>query len=516
MSKASIRTQEFLASRLHFLITTPEVLRLVNDITTCTVEWLERPDLEALEQSGGRELFPCFTTYLQRHLMEVRGVIYPNLTDGDQAISHVIRLDLADFQFFFRLRTTQTSFLLSPFHCRFLSMLFGRLVIMHLSLAAREQEGVYPFTPYSLEEQVVADYLQSLNLAPCATIKLDAQDNPYIGSLLYTAAGVRRCGLPDKRREEAIVQGWRLFKRLLYYSVEGERLYTGFAILSPHRSLEYYRLRWPSLLWFHEDSHTSLDQGLQAIKQFLLNANGFSTFLAMYEGRIVGLLKLTQGTQRQLTTAAAWRSVLPLATISPRGRVSFWIALKGRHSPRIRLSVLEYRQGHLHIPLFQDVFWQELERQMKEVCPGCHIDGARTLPHLKSLLEMVRRSGHGAIFLLGLSPGLLQDPRAPIENQVRLTWPVPLAEPWLEHLAGLAKSDGAMVVNDRLEVCQFGARLKPPSVGLLPDKDDLGSGMRHQVTREFSAYAPGVLGICVSQDAYISLYRHGRLVSRLY
>ena len=46
--------------------------------------------------------------------------------------------------------------------------------------------------------------------------------------------------------------------------------------------------------------------------------------------------------------------------------------------------------------------------------------------------------------------------------------------------------------------------------------NDLGSGMRHQVTREFSAYAPHVLGICVSQDSHVSLYRQGKLVSRLY
>ena len=88
----------------------------------------------------------------------------------------------------------------------------------------------------------------------------------------------------------------------------------------------------------------------------------------MHSGQIVGLLKLVQGTQRQLTTTAAWRAALPLATISHRGRVSFWVALKGRKNPRIRLSLLEYRQGHLHIPLFQDIFWQELERQLKEVC----------------------------------------------------------------------------------------------------------------------------------------------------
>jgi hypothetical protein len=517
MVRTPAQTWQILASRLNFLITTPEVLRLVNDITTCSVEWLDHPDLEALEESSARELFPCFTTYLQRHLMEVRGVIYPNLVENEHVIYHVIRLELADFQFFFRLRTTQTAFLLSPFHCRFLSMLFGRLVIMHLSATGREEEkGLHDFTPYSLEEQVVADYLQSLVQAPCATIKLDVQDNPYIGSMLHTAADLRRCGMPDKGREEAIIRSWRLFKRLLYYSVEGERLFTGFAILTTYRSLEYYRHHWPSLLWFHETNFTPLDQGLQGLRQFLLNADGRATFLASYDSRIVGLLKLTQGTHRQLTTAAAWRAVLPLATISSRGRVSFWVALKGRKNPRIRLSLLEYRQGHLHIPLFQDIFWQELERQMREVCPGCTFSGPGIMLRLKSLLEVVRRSGHGTIFLLGLTEAQLHDPHNPIENQVRLESPVPIAEPWLNHLVGLAKSDGAVIFNDRLEACQFRARLKPANICLLPDKDDLGGGMRHQVTREFSAYAPNVLGVCVSQDSYISLYRQGKLISRLY
>ena len=514
MAKAHVQTREFLASRLHFLISTPEVLRLVYDITTCTIDWMDNPDLEALEASGGRELFPCFTTYLQRHLMEVRGVIYPNLTENDQIIYHIIRVELADFQFFFRLRTTQTAFLLSPFHCRFLSMLFGRLVIMHLSLSGGEEAGMHSFTPYSLEEQVVADYLQSLTQAPCATIKLDAQDNPYIGSMLYTAADLRRCGMLDKGREEAIIRAWRLFKRLLYYSVEGERLFTGFAILNNYRPLDYYRQRWPSLLWFHEANFTSLDHGLQGLRQFLLNADGRSTFLAVHDGRIVGLLKHIQGTQRQLATVAAWRAIMPLASISHRGRISFWVTLKGRKNSRIRLSFLEYRQGHLHIPLFQDIFWQELERQVREVCPGCLLAGV--MPRLKTLLELARRSGHGAIFLLGLTQTQFADPHTPIENQVRLATPAPLAEPWLQHLVGLAKSDGAVIFNDRLEACQFRARLKPANICLIPDQDDLGSGMRHQVTREFSAYAPGVLGICVSQDSYISLYRQGKLVSRLY
>jgi hypothetical protein len=514
MARTQVQTREFLASRLNFLIAIPEVLRLIHDITTCTVEWLDHPDLETLEHSGGRELFPCFTAYLQQHPMQVRGVIYSNLTENQHVIYHVIRLEMADFQFFFRLRTAQTAFLLSPFHCRFLSMLFGRLVIQHLSPADREREGMHPFTPYSLEEHVVADYLQSLTQAPCATIKLDAQDNPYIGSMLYTAADLRRCGMLDQGREEAIIRAWRLFKRLLYYSVEGERLFTGFAILINYRPLDYYRQRWPSLLWFDEANFTSLDLGLQGLRQFLLNADGRSTFLAMHNSRIVGLLNFTQGTHRQLASTAAWRSVLPLATISSRGRISFWVALKGRHNPRIRLSLLEYRQGHLHIPLFQDIFWQELEHQLREVCPGCHLEVP--LPHLKSLLELVRQSGHGAIFLLGVDQSQFHDPHTPIENQVRLAEPVPLAEPWLQHLAGLAKSDGAVIFNNRLEAYEFRARLKPAAICLLPDQDDLGSGMRHQVTREFSAYAPGVLGICVSQDGYISLYRQGKLISRLY
>jgi DNA integrity scanning protein DisA with diadenylate cyclase activity len=115
-----------------------------------------------------------------------------------------------------------------------------------------------------------------------------------------------------------------------------------------------------------------------------------------------------------------------------------------------------------------------------------------------------------------VSQSRLNDPQTPIENQVKLAEPVPLAEPWLQHFTGLAKSDGAVILNNRLEVCQFRARLKPANICLLPDQDDLGSGMRHQVTREFSAYAPDVLGVCVSQDSYISLYRYGKLVSRLY
>ena len=515
MPEPRSRPSASFAEQLKSLVITPEVLRLINDVTACTVEWEDYPVSIVPPQARGLELFPCFTMYFQRHLVEVRGTIYPNLVAREwEGLSHVIRLDLAGMSLDLRLHTLQTTFLLSPFHIRFLSILFGRLVLHHLSLAPGGRSEAFLFTPYSLEEQVVAGYLQSLEWAPCATIKLDAQDNPYIGSMLHSSSDLRRCEMPGSGREEAIIRAWRLFKRLLYYSVEGERLFTGFAFLSAARPLEYFRQRWPSLLWFHEDNFTSLDLGLQALKQFLLNADGRTTFLAVYRGQIVGLLQLAQGTQRQLTTPQAWRSVLPLATISHRGRVIFWVALQGRKNRRIPLTVLEYRHGHLHIPLFQDVFWQELERQLKEVCPT--IDAPGALLRLKALLEMLRRAGRGAIFLIGLTPEQLADPNLPIDHQVHLAQPVPLYERWLQHLLGLAKSDGALIFNDLLEACQFRARLTPTTVGLPPDQDDLGSGMRHQVTREFSAYAPHVLGICISQDSHISLYRQGKLVSRLY
>jgi hypothetical protein len=502
-----------LAARFRELVTTPDVLRLINDITTCTIEWESNPSLEDGDRAKGLELFPCLTMPSQRHPLEIKGTIYPNLPKPGTGVSHLIRLEVGPVALYLRLRATQIAFLLSPFHYRFLSMLFGRLAIYHASTSG-DREGLMRFTPYSLEEQVVADYFQSLQMAPCATIKLDAQDNPYIGSMLYSEADLRRCKIPGNR-EEAIIRAWRLFKRLLYYAVEGERLYTGFAFLSPLRPLEYYRQRLPSLLWYHEANYTPLEMGLQALKQFLLNADGHSTFLAMYQGRIVGLLKFTQGTQRQLTSANDWRRTLGLATISQRGRISFWVALKGRRNPQIPLSLLEYRHGHLHIPLFQDVFWHSLEQELQEVCPEAA--ACQALPHFKKVLESLRRSGHGAIFLLGLAQEQLEDHHhPPIENAVRLALPVPLNELWLDHLAGLAKSDGALIFNDRLEACQFRARLKPAGICLLSDQDDLGSGMRHQVTREFTAFAPNVLGICISQDGYISLYRQGRLLSRLF
>ncbi|MFZ5453046.1 MAG: hypothetical protein ACOZF2_14410 [Thermodesulfobacteriota bacterium] len=503
------------AERLRPLLTSGEVLRLIHDTTTCEVvaEGEHPRDAVPLEAKGV-DLFPCFAASFQRQPLEVRGTIYPNLSLRDmEGLSHLLRLEIGGAAVDLWLRTPQPTFLLSPFHIRFLSILFGRLLLHQLSLAPGGPQDLAVFTPYSLEEQVMAGYLQSLEWAPCATIKLDTQDNPYIGSMLHSAADLRRCEFPGSIREEFIIGAWRLFKRLLYYSVEGERLTTGFVFLAGGQPLEYYQQRYPNLLLYQEDHYASLDEGEQSIKQFLLNADGRNTFLALYQGQIIGLLQLTKGTHQQLATNRSWRAALPLITVSYRGRISFWFALKGRQNPRIPLSVLEYRHGHLHIPLFQDIFWQELERQVKEVCPGTR---APEIARLKALLTLVRHAGIGSIILLGLSGEQLEDAGTPIENQVRLAQPVPLQERWLRHLTGLSKSDGALLFNDHLEACQFRARLKATGVSLPPAKDDLGSGIRHQVTREFTAWGPSILGICISQDGHISLYRHGKLVSRLY
>jgi hypothetical protein len=175
--------------------------------------------------------------------------------------------------------------------------------------------------------------------------------------------------------------------------------------------------------------------------------------------------------------------------------------------------VLEYRHGHLRIPLFQDIFWLELERLLNEVCPHCgHPD---FLQSLKRLLAMLRRHGHGGIVILGLTPEQLTSPETPLENQVPLENPAPLMARWLPHLFGLAKSDGALIFNDRLEAVAFRARLRA-TAHLPPERDDLGSGMRHQVTREFTTCAPNLVGLAISQDGYLSLYRRGKLISRLF
>ena len=193
------RPSESFAEQLKSLVTTPEVLRLINDVIACTVDWEDYPVSIVPPHARGLELFPCFTMYFQRHLVEVKGTIYPNLVAREwEGLSHVIRLDLAGMSLDLRLHTLQTTFLLSPFHIRFLSILFGRLVLHHLSLTPGGRSEAFLFTPYSLEEQVVAGYLQSLEWAPCATIKLDAQDNPYIGSMLHSSSDLQ--ALRDARQ----------------------------------------------------------------------------------------------------------------------------------------------------------------------------------------------------------------------------------------------------------------------------------------------------------------------------
>jgi hypothetical protein len=502
-----------LSDRLHTLVNSAEVLRLIHDITTCTVEWDSDPNLFAdLKTRRQLELFPCFTMHFREQDLHVKGTIAPNLPDGE-GLSHLIHLELAGQAVTFRLDTPQT-YVLSPFHLRFLSMLFGRLVLHHLVIPLDDQRRYPLFTPYSLEEQVVAGYLQSLRWAPCATIKLDAQDNPYIGSLLHSERELRRCELPGGGQEEAIIRAWRVFKRLLYYSIEGGRLFTGFAFIPTDMPREAYQKRWPSLLFYGENFRPSLDEGLQALKQYLLHADGRTTFLALQSGRLVGLLNLTRGVHRQLASSRAWHAALPLTSVSSRGRVTFWIPLRGRHTPQIPLVVLEYRQGHLRIPLFQDIFWLELEHQLKDVCPLC--ESPDSLAQLKRLLAMMQRSGHGGILILGLTPEQLASPATPVENEVGLEGSAPLMQRWVPHLFGLAKSDGALLFNNHMAAVAFRARLKAAPAHLPPELDDLGSGMRHQVTREFTAYAPNLVGLTISQDGYLSLYRHGKLLSRLY
>jgi len=502
-----------LSERLRFLIDSPEVMRLVHDITTCTVAWEEAasflPDSQA---SRGLELFPCFTMHFREQDFPVKGTIYPNLPGDGEGLNHVLSLELAGKPSIFRLTSPQT-YVLSPFHLRFLSMLFGRLVLQHLIMPLEANQGFPLFTPYSLEEQVVAGYLQSLKWAPCATIKLDAQDTPYIGSMLHSERRLKRCEMPGSRQEEALIRAWRLFKRLLYYSIEGGPLFTGFAFIPSGLPPETYQKRWSSMLFYREDSRPPFDAGVEAFKQYLLHANGRNTFLALQGGRLVGLLHLPRGTHRQLASLRAWNAVPPLTSISSRGRITFWVPLQGRHNPQIPLAVLEYRHGHLRIPLFQDIFWLELERQLNQVCP--HVHRPDWFLRLKRLLALLRRAGHGAILLLGLTEEQLTSPDT-LENQVFLENAAPFTERYLTHLFGLAKSDGAVLFNDRLEAVAFSARLKAAPIHLPPEQDDLGTGMRHQATREFTAQIPNVVGLAVSQDGYLSLYRHGRLISRLY
>jgi hypothetical protein len=169
----------------------------------------------------------------------------------------------------------------------------------------------------------------------------------------------------------------------------------------------------------------------------------------------------------------------------------------------------------MRIPLFQDVFWQELERQLRGICPDCQYP--EVIQQFKQLLRGLRTNARGGILLVGLTAAKLQEPYVPIENEVRLAQPMPLQPQWSAILLGLAKPDGAVIINEKSEVTHFGARLKATGLQLPPlAGDELGSGPRHQATREVTAYYPEVLGLCISTDGPVSLYRTGKLISRLY
>jgi hypothetical protein len=518
VSSQNLNIAKLLRSYLS-LIGSPEVNRLLEDITTCTLSRVNSlpNSCEISSLKGGVELFPFLAVQTRRHRLLISGNLFPNQEDPSTgSLCHLIRLELGHEVLYFKLSTSQSSFLLSPFHCRFISILFGLSWFYALAVQiGAVQQDFLAFAPYSLEEQVIARYLQSLVWIPCATVQLDAQDNPYIGTRLYTAADLKRCETPGSSAEESIIRGLRLFKRLLHYTIEGERIFTGFAFLPPHKSLAEQQRRWPNLLLYHETHQVVLNEGIEPIKQLLLNADGRTTFLAVYQDRLVGVLHLPEGIQRQLTTVRSWRDSLPLATISRRGRFNFWLALKGRHHNRIPLSLLEYRHGRLQIPLFQDVFWQELERQLQSICPDCPYP--EVLQQFKQLLNGLRLSARGSIILVGLSAAKLQEPYVPVENEVRLAQPTPLQPQWSAIILGLAQPDGAVLINEKLAVTHFGARLKATGLQLPPlAGDDLGSGTRHQATREFTAYYPDVLGLCISTDGPVSLYRTGKLLSRLY
>ena len=243
----------------------------------------------------------------------INGSLFPNQEDTSTgSLYHLIKIQLGHEIIYFRLSTSQSSFLLSPFHCRFISILFGLTWFYALAVqTGAVQQDFLAFAPYSLEEQVIARYLQSLVWIPCATVKLDTQDNPYIATRLYTPADLKRCEIPGRSAEESIIRGLRLFKRLLHFSIEGERIFTGFAFLPAHKSLEEQQRRWPDLLLYHETHQALLNEGIEPIKQLLLNADGRTTFLSVYRDRLVGVLHLPESTQWQLTTVRSWRESLP-------------------------------------------------------------------------------------------------------------------------------------------------------------------------------------------------------------
>ena len=66
MPNAQIQSQKSFTSGWRSLVTTPEVLRLINDITSCSLEWLDQPEVATIEPSEGLEFFPSLTMHFQQ------------------------------------------------------------------------------------------------------------------------------------------------------------------------------------------------------------------------------------------------------------------------------------------------------------------------------------------------------------------------------------------------------------------------------------------------------------------
>ena len=68
MAETRSRSSVSFAEQLKSLVTTPEVLRLIYDVTACTVEWDGDTTSLVSLQAKGLELFPCFATVSYTHL----------------------------------------------------------------------------------------------------------------------------------------------------------------------------------------------------------------------------------------------------------------------------------------------------------------------------------------------------------------------------------------------------------------------------------------------------------------
>ena len=248
---STVQTYESVAARLRSLVTTPEVLRLINDITTCTVEWEEPAGFDRHRAGPGPAPLPLFHPAFrpppaggQRdHLSQPapgrsRGVPPdPPGAGGPAPVPAAFAPGRPRFCFL-------------PFTAVFSACCSGAWCCTTCPWPPRGKGSPCPSPPIPWRSRWWRAISRAWSGRP-------APPSSWTPRTILTSApcctprricGAARC--PASGREEAVIRAWRLFKRLLYYSVEGERLFTGFAILSSDRPLEYYRQRWPSLLWY--------------------------------------------------------------------------------------------------------------------------------------------------------------------------------------------------------------------------------------------------------------------------